>query len=224
MLQMAATMTAMQNESFAVDPRFTVEPGRTVLALAGSLRRGSYNRRLLEAATELAPQGMVLAIEDELKVLPFFDEDLERETGGGPDAVRRLRRRVAAADGLLVATPEYNHSLPGVLKNAIDWLSRPAPDEVLAGKPVAILGATQGAWGTRLAQATLRQVFTATESRVLPSPALYLRDAARLFDDDGRLVDASTRARLGALLAAFSDWMDLAAPRPAQEGGARVRG
>src|SRR5581483_11429227 len=90
--------------------------------------------------------------------LPLFDEDLEPATLGGPDAVRQLRAQVAAGDGLLIATPEYNQSLPGVLKNAIDWLSRPWPDEVLAGKPVAVIGASSGRWGARLAQAALRQV------------------------------------------------------------------
>ncbi|HSB60074.1 MAG TPA: NAD(P)H-dependent oxidoreductase, partial [Vicinamibacteria bacterium] len=132
---------------------------KTILGVAGSLRRGSYNRSLLEAAAESARPGMSIVLYDELASIPPFNGDLELATGGGPDAVCRLRRQVASADGLLVATPEYNHSIPGVLKNAIDWLSRPGPEEVLVGKPVALVGASSGEWGTRLAQSALRQVF-----------------------------------------------------------------
>jgi chromate reductase len=176
-----------------------------VLALAGSLRRRSYNRALLAAAVELAPAELLIAVDAVFPRLPLFDEDLEQETGGGPEPVQELRRRVAAADALLVATPEYNQSLPGVLKNGLDWLSR-GPAEVLAGKPIAILGASGGPWGTRLAQAALRQTLVAMESVVMPSPALHLRDAARLFDPDGALADEPTRARLAALLRAFAAW------------------
>jgi len=184
---------------------------RQVLAIAGSLRRGSLNRFLLRAAAGLAPAGMTIAVEEDLASIPLFDEDLETATAGGPEPVSRLRAKVASADGLLIATPEYNHSIPGVLKNAIDWLSREAGDEVLAGKPVAVVGASGGPWGTRLSQAALRQVLYATESPVLPRPALFLRDARRLFDESGRLTDASTRDRLAAVLAAFARWMDVLA-------------
>jgi len=189
-------------------------PTRSVLAIPGSLRRGSFNRRLLEAAAASAPAGMTVAIYDALARLPPFDEDLERESGGGPEPVHRLRGLVAAADGLLIATPEYNQSFPGVLKNAIDWLSRPAPDEVLARKPVAVIGATPGRWGTRLAQAALRQVLHATEAVVLPAPTLFVRDAALLFDASGRLTDEPTREALRELLAAFERWIDAVAPGP----------
>jgi chromate reductase, NAD(P)H dehydrogenase (quinone) len=137
-----------------------------ILGIAGSLRAGSLNRRLLESAAEYLP----LDITDALGAVPLFNEDLERAL---PPGVRRLREEVRSADGLLIATPEYNHSIPGVLKNALDWLSRPAPDRVLAGKRVAILGVTTGRWGTRLAQAHLRQVLTATECVVMPAPAIY---------------------------------------------------
>jgi len=184
---------------------------RQVLAIAGSLRRGSLNRFLLRAAAGLAPAGMTIAVEEDLASIPLFDEDLETATAGGPEPVSRLRAKVASADGLLIATPEYNHSIPGVLKNAIDWLSREAGGEVLAGKPVAVVGASGGPWGTRLSQAALRQVLYATESPVLPRPALFLRDARRLFDESGRLTDASTRDRLAAVLAAFARWMDVLA-------------
>lgn len=186
-----------------------------VLAIPGSLRRGSFNRALLRAAADLAPPGMAIAVEEDLASIPLFDEDLEAATAGGPESVARLRAKVASADGLLIATPEYNHSIPGVLKNAIDWLSREAAGDVLAGKPTAVIGASGGPWGTRLAQAALRQVLFATGSPALPGPALFLRDARRLFDDSGHLADAPTRDRLTAVLDGFARWIDLLARRDA---------
>lgn len=140
----------------------------------------------------------------DLGTIPLFNEELE--AGGGPESVRALRDALASAQGLLISTPEYNWSIPGVLKNAIDWLSRP-PEEVLAGKPVAIMGATTGRGGTRLAQATLRQVLTSTESLVMPSPTLFV-NGPNAFDADGHLIDASTRAQLDKLLAAFGKWIE----------------
>ena len=178
-----------------------------VLALPGSLRRTSYNRGLLEAARTRAPSGMSITILGDLGSVPLFSEDLER-AAPGPESVRRLRRQVEACDGLLIATPEYNQSIPGVLKNVIDWLSRPSPDEVLVGKPVAIMGATVGPWGTRFAQSALRHVLNATESLVLPGPPLYVRSAATLFDDAGRLVDPKTLDTLQRVLEAFATWIE----------------
>lgn len=178
-----------------------------LLAIAGSLRRDGYNARLLDAAARAAPAGLRIVRHD-LREVPLFDEDLERDTVGGPDGVRALREAVAGADGVLIATPEYNQSIPGVLKNALDWLSRPAPAEVLAGKPVAILGASPGRWGTRLAQAALRQVLAATGSAVLPAPMLFVRDAAQAFDAHGALADAAVEASLHRLLDAFAGWID----------------
>lgn len=184
-----------------------------ILALAGSLRRGSFNRLLLQAAVELAPARMNVEIYDGLGPIPLFNEDVEHATDHGPGEVRRLRDAIAAADGVLIATPEYNQSLPGALKNAIDWLSRPAPEEVLAGKPICIVGASGGRWGTRLAQSALRQILTATESVVMPAPALYVREAQHLFDDSGRLADEPTRAALRSIVGAFADWLDLVVRR-----------
>lgn len=193
---------------------FQTLPGRSanrrsmrVLALAGSLRRDSCNLRLLDAAAACAPAGMTIDVYRDLAVIPLFNEDLEHAGGPALEAVRRLRAAVAGADGLLIATPEYNQSMPGVLKNVVDWLSRAAPDEVLAGKPVAVLGASSGRWGTRLAQHALRQTLFATESRVMPAPGLYIRDAASLFDDAGWLKDAGTQQSLQALLDAFAHWI-----------------
>jgi chromate reductase len=180
---------------------------RHILALPGSLRAGSYNRRLLEAAMTCAPSGLRIELYEGLTDVPMFNEDTEAgqiRQGG----VRRLRDAVAAADGLLIATPEYNQSLPGVLKNAIDWLSRPAPGEVLAGKPVAIAGVSAGRWGTRLAQAALRHTLTATEAHVMPAPMLFLAEARKLFDDAGALRDPAARDGLRAWLDAFLRWIE----------------
>jgi chromate reductase len=171
-----------------------------VLTLAGSLRSGSYNRRLLDAAAELAPAGLSLHRYDGLAGVPMFSEDLE---AAPPAAVRDLSHAIHASDALLIATPEYNQSIPGVLKNAIDWLSRPACDGVLQGKVVGILGVTVGQWGTRLAQAALRQVLFATESLVAPG-TLFLRDAARLFDAHGTLQDRAAREALRRYLGEFA--------------------
>jgi len=146
-----------------------------------------------------------VSIYEELSSIPLFNEDLE---ASDPESVRRLRSAVASADGLLISTPEYNWSIPGVLKNAIDWLSRP-PEEVLIGKPVAVIGASGGRWGTRLAQAALRQTLTATESLVMPAPAMFVRDAAGIFDEAGHLTDKTVRDQLNNVLAAFDHWISL---------------
>jgi chromate reductase len=184
-------------------------PSTQVLAICGSLRKRSFNRAMLNAASAIAPDGMVIEIFDTLATIPLFDEDLEEATGGGTDSVRLLRERVARADGILIATPEYNQSMPGVLKNAIDWLSRPAPDEVLSGKPVAVMGATSGPWGTRLSQAMLRQVLYATGSAVLPKPSLFVRESSRVIDEAGRLTDSRTLDQLRSLMESFQRWIAL---------------
>ncbi|MFL5604492.1 MAG: NADPH-dependent FMN reductase [Gemmatimonadaceae bacterium] len=189
-----------------------------VLAIPGSLRAGSFNRALVEAAAAQAPAGLTIDVYRELSTIPLFDEDVELATGGGPEPVRLLRARVSAADGVLIATPEYNQSLPGVLKNTIDWLSRASPEEVLAGKPVAIVGATSGPWGTRLAQSALRHTLYATESLVMPAPTLFVRDAANVFPD-GRLVHDRTREQLSTVLAAFARWIVMADPHRARLAG-----
>jgi chromate reductase len=184
---------------------------RHVLGIPGSLRQGSFNRRLIEAAAGCAPRGMRVSVYDGLRDLPLFDEDLERANGGG-EPVRRLRDAVASADALLIATPEYNWSIPGVLKNAIDWLSRPGPAEVLIAKPVAVIGASSGRWGTRLAQGALRQTLAATESLVLPAPTLFVGNAGRLFDAAGVLTDDPTRRALGAVLERLAEWIEATSP------------
>jgi len=185
---------------------------RRVLCLAGSLRRDSWNRRLLTAAARTAPKALQLSLFDQLAAVPLFNEDAEQMDAAG---VHQLRSAVAMADGLLIATPEYNHSVPGVLKNAIDWLSRGSPS-VLVDKPVAIIGASAGRWGTRLAQAALRQVLTATEARVMPAPMLFVAHASEYFDTDGRIRDPSLARGLSAVVDALRNWIGCleSAPHP----------
>ena len=177
-----------------------------VLAIAGSLRRGSFNRLLVAAAAELAPPSMSIQIFDDLSSIPMFDEDLESSV---PHPVRRLRSAIRNADGILISTPEYNQSIPGGLKNAIDWVSR--SEEVLDGKPAAVIGATTGRWGTRLAQAAVRQVLQATGAQVYAGSALYVAGAGGLFDADGRLVDRPTRDALATMLVGFERWISTSA-------------
>jgi chromate reductase, NAD(P)H dehydrogenase (quinone) len=180
-----------------------------VLCLAGSLRRDSFNRRLLTVAARNAPKELELTLFDQLAAVPMFNEDTELEE---PTAIHPLRSAVATADGLLVATPEYNHSFPGVLKNAVDWLSR-GSKSVLVDKPVAIIGASAGRWGTRLAQAALRQVFAATEARVMPAPMLFVAQANDSFDVDGELRDPKLANALLGVTEAFRNWIILQSRR-----------
>ena len=192
-----------------------------ILCLAGSLRRASWNRRLLQAAVSLAPAGVEAEVYDALATVPLFDEDLERAEPEGPPGVRALRIAIAAADGLVIATPEYNHALPGVLKNALDWLSRESPQgEVLAERPVAVFGASSGPWGTRLAQASLRQVLHTCGALVMPSPTLFMARAEEHFDAQGVLVDDAARASLQRFMGAFAGWIHRVAPSCPAAGAA----
>ncbi|BAH39229.1 MAG TPA: NAD(P)H-dependent oxidoreductase [Gemmatimonas aurantiaca] len=175
-----------------------------VCAIAGSLRQASYNRALLRAAQELAPEGMEIRIFDRVGDLPLFDQDLEAQ--GDPEPVVAMRRAIAEADALLIATPEYNHGVPGVLKNAIDWASRPPRGAVLAGKPTAILGASPGVTGTARAQSQLRQTFVFTDTPVLPQPEILVYRAHEKFDAEGRLTDERTREFVGKLLVGLASW------------------
>jgi chromate reductase len=174
-----------------------------VLAIAGSLRRGSYNRGLVRAARELAPQSLEIESFD-LAPIPPYDGDVEK--AGFPPSVQELRERIRGADAVLIATPEYNYSVPGVLKNAIDWASRP-PDQPFRDKPVAIAGATPGGFGTTRAQHHLRQSFVFLDARVLSRPELLVAGAAEKFDSDGNLVDEKTRKSLGELLVSLEAWI-----------------
>jgi chromate reductase len=183
----------------------------TVLGIAGSLRRGSFNRMLLTAAAHHLPPGARLRVWDGLADVPPFDEDAE--AGPVPAAVAALRAAVAAADALLVATPEYNGSLPGVLKNAVDWASRPYEAAVLSGTPAAVLGAGPGPSGAAGAQADLIRVLGRAGAVVRGGP-LPVPEAMRAFDQRGRLRDPEHRAALSTLLAA------LCTVDPAEQGAA----
>lgn len=184
-----------------------------ILAIAGSLRRASYNRALLDAAQRLTPEGMALSVYDDLASVPLFNEDFAGDRWT-PPGVRHVRALVDASDGILIATPAYNQAVPGVLKNLLDWLSQSPPGQGLSGTPVAVTGATPGPWGTRIAQTMLRQMLVSCEAILLPSPALYVRDAAELFDDDLQLTDPDTTRRLEALVTAFGDWIRRLSPVP----------
>jgi len=185
---------------------------RSVLCLAGSLRRASWNRRLLHAATLIAPPGLALSVFDALSSVPLFDEDTEQREPAGPAGVQTLRTAIAAADGLIIATPEYNHAMPGVLKNALDWLSREGPEgDVLLEKPVGILGASAGPWGTRLAQSSVRQVLHACGALVMPTPTVFVANAAARFDE-AILTDPATTQSLQRFLVAFERWLARVAP------------
>ena len=180
-------------------------PGRslTFLGVAGSLRRASYNRGLIRAAIDVAPSGTSVVPFD-LAEIPLFNIDVEAE--GDPPAVADFKRAIAAADALLIATPEYNHCVPGVLKNAIDWASRPARQSVLTGKPVAIMGASTGRGGTARAQAHLRDGLAYTNGFVLPLPEVLVGLAGERFDDDGNLTDPDTREEVRDLLVSLAAW------------------
>jgi chromate reductase len=175
-----------------------------VAGFAGSLRQGSFNRALLRAAVELAPERMAIETLD-IADIPLFNADVEAQ--GDPEPVAAFKRAIGAADGLLIATPEYNLGVPGVTKNAIDWASRPPRESVLDGKPVAVMGATPGMGGTARGQSQLRQAFVFTNSYAMPQPEVLVRRASDLFDADGRLTDESTREHLVKFLNAFADWI-----------------
>jgi len=157
-----------------------------VLGISGSLRRESHNTSLLRAAAELLPDGVELELWDGLKAVPPYDEDDDVEPA--PAAVAQLRDTIAGADAILFATPEYNHSVPGQLKNAIDWASRPLATNPLRNKPVAVVGASMGAFGAVWAQAELRKVLAATGARVIDGE-VAVGHAHQKFDSGGRLTD-----------------------------------
>jgi len=174
-----------------------------IAGIAGSLRRASYNRGLVRAAASTAPKGVFFDVLDPGS-LPLYNQDVE--DAGEPAAVVTFKQAIAAADALLVATPEYNHGIPGVLKNGIDWGSRPRQSSPLTDKPVAITGASPGRGSTARAQAQLRETFVFTGACVMPQPELLVGAAASLFDRDGNLVDEGIRASIEELVAALRAW------------------
>jgi len=174
-----------------------------ILGIAGSLRKDSLNKSLLKAAVELKPDYMEIEIFD-ISEIPLYNEDVQ--TNGDPETVKLFKQKIAKADALLIATPEYNYSIPGVLKNAIDWASRPVTDSPLNGKPLAIMGAG-GRMGTVRAQAHLRQAAIFTNMLALNKPEVLVATAREKFDKDGKLTDERTRTQLKKLLDAFAEWI-----------------
>ena len=179
-----------------------------IIGISGSLRNGSFNSALLRAAVELAPTGCTIEIGD-IHGIPLYDGDVE-EANGVPAEVTELQDRIAAAGGLLIATPEYNNSMPGVLKNAIDWLTRP-PNElprIFHGKPVAIIGTTPGGFGTVLGQNAWLPVMRTLSTRLFTGSRLMVSGANKVFDDNGQLVDDAVRERLTAYINDFVGFID----------------
>lgn len=174
-----------------------------VLAISGSLRRGSFNTAALRAAQELAPAGMRITLHD-ISAIPLYNEDVRAQ--GFPPPVEELRSRIRQADGLLLGCPEYNYGVSGVMKNTIDWASRP-PEQPFDGKPIAIMGASGGALGTARAQYQLRQSFIFLNGHLLNRPEVFIGAAQTKFDAEGRLTDQPTRDFIAALLTSFQGWI-----------------
>jgi chromate reductase, NAD(P)H dehydrogenase (quinone) len=177
-----------------------------ITGIAGSLRRGSYNRALLRACVELAPGGVTIEAVD-LRSVPLFnaDHDTDEER---PEPVRRLKEAVTSAEGVLLVSPEYNYGVPGVLKNALDWASRPGFRSPFYHKPVGIMGASRGRSGTMRGQEQLKLNLLGMAALVFPHPGVAVTGAGSKFDDEGRLTDEDTRDFLAAYLADFTTWLD----------------
>lgn len=175
-----------------------------IVAFAGSLRRGSFNRALVEAARTLAPDGMTI-VPIEIGDLPFYNSDVE--AAGDPPTVTAFKTALRAADGVIISTPEYNDGIPGVLTNAIDWGSRFPANAPLTGKPVAVMGASPSQVGTARAQLHLRQLLGHVRARTLPPPELLVAHAHQRFDAELRLTHEGTRQVLVALLERFARWI-----------------
>jgi NAD(P)H-dependent FMN reductase len=174
-----------------------------IVGISGSLREGSFNAALLRAAVELAPAGSEIVVET-IRGVPLYDGDVEKAEGI-PQAVARLKEAVVAADGLLLVTPEYNNGIPGVFKNAIDWMTRPASDiaRVFGGKPVGLIGASNGQFGTILSQNAWLSVLRTLRTDPWLEGRLMVQRAGSAFDAQGRLVDADVRERLTVYLNGF---------------------
>jgi len=173
-----------------------------ILGFAGSLRKQSYNRALLSAAHEMVPENATLEIFD-LEGIPPFNQDLENEP---PEKVKDFKARIRAADAILIVTPEYNYSIPGVLKNAVDWASRPYGDNAFEGKPVAVMGASIGMLGTARAQYDLRRSFVFLNMYPMNQPEVMVPFAQDKIDRNGRVTDEKTRQKIRELLEGLVGW------------------
>ncbi len=181
-----------------------------VLAFAGSLRTGSYNKALIRTAVELAPENISLEVFD-LEGIPPFNQEFE---GNPPQKVAEFKEKIRNADALLIATPEYNYSIPGVLKNAIDWASRPKADMPLEGKPVAIMSASTGRFGGARAQYQLRQSFIFLNMHPVNRPEVMLSDAAHNVDANGRVTNEQTCQLIRQLLQSLASWTNRLREKP----------
>lgn len=179
-----------------------MEKSVSILGFAGSLRKGSYNRALLREAKELVPASAKLEIFN-LDGIPLFNQDLENSA---PESVRDFKRKIRAADAILIATPEHNYSIPGVLKNAIDWASRPYGDNAFEGKPIAMISASIGMLGGARAQYHLRQVLVFLNMHPLNRPEIFVPFAGERFNDQGRLTDEKAKELIRTLLEALVAW------------------
>jgi len=179
-----------------------VEKQIKILAFAGSLRKGSYNKALVRAAVELAPENVAIEVFD-LEGIPPFNQDNENTP---PQRVKEFKEKIRNADALLIATPEYNYSMPGVLKNALDWASRPYGQNAVSGKPVAIMSASTGKLGGARAQYHLRQSFVMLNMYPFNQPEVMLASAAENVDANGRLTNELTRTLIKQLLEALVTW------------------
>ena len=179
----------------------------TIVGISGSLREKSFNRGLLNAAAEVAPNGCTVIMES-IKGIPLYDGDIE-ENDGIPQIVTELKDRVASADGLLLVTPEYNNSIPGVFKNTIDWLSRPPKDRprVYGNKPVGLIGATPGNFGTAFSQYAWLPTLRVLGTQVWSGQLLWINGATSKFDKDGKLIDDRTRNKLADYISGFADFV-----------------
>jgi chromate reductase len=175
-----------------------------IIGLSGSLRRTSFNAMLLRAASQVAPVGATIET-GSIRGIPLYDGDVEAAEGI-PNTVQELKGKIAAADGLLIVTPEYNNSIPGVLKNAIDWLSRPSEDipKVFGGRPVAVIGITPGQGGTSLAQNAWLPVLRTLGAAPWFGGRMMVSNADEAFDGEGKMIDEKTRRRLAAFMEGFS--------------------
>ena len=180
----------------------------TIVGISGSLREGSYNTMLLRAAARLAPAGTTIE-EATIRGIPLYDGDVEARDGV-PAAVAELKRRIIAADGVLLVTPEYNNSIPGVFKNAIDWLSRPPAEiaEVFGGRPFGVIGASMGPGGTNLAQVAWLQVLRLLNAQLYLGARVAVATAQKVFDSSGEITDDKPREQLVKYLAGFARFVD----------------
>lgn len=175
-----------------------------ILSLAGSLRRASIHRGLIRAAYELAPEGVSIESFDRLGEIPFFNQDVEAE--GDPAPVRDLKEEIRVADAVLIATPEYDYAIPGVLTNALDWALR--PPSPMRHKPVGIVGASPGGAGTARGQMVLRQILLHAPAYVMPEPQMLISRSRQKFDESGDLIDEETQKRLHRFLVSLVEWAE----------------